>query len=1250
MSLPSILKHVYNNASDESIRKGKIIFHTGGVQLTEYDTLVGHATFRVKNDTYAVQYKVSVQSFHDPEHLNVRCQCPYNMGPVCRHEVAALFHLNELVQSGFFSNVKITYDQRHSVIRMRQITSHFIKLFSDSTIFEEAKTLAKKGNVSVTYAKDEEVRADVKADGKKFPVIIRQNEERYFDTSCTCDHTQHPLCVHKAAVLLDIEHRHGPHYFNTLRNWDIQKNKLLGLYGYSLEDDLAGKFEFYYQEGKPFLKVLDPSIKKIDTSVENTKSVIASEQAVKPSNILYKQIGILLNHDSEYYPYISFDLIAGEVDDNEHIFVKDMEKLSPGTYISPNQLRDRDKVVIANLKKIQSEELIKHIKRNSPFGEFMENIGQDLKDSPDQELIHQAYEFYLPRYKRLLDQMSEMPLVYYLPLKKPFTKNNIEKIKFSPKHFQVQLYIRQLRNKDKKIDIRYRIEDQIYTRQEIQVLNTALILIDHTVYAAQDENTVKSILHLSQSAGEVIPAKDWETYLSDTLLPQIDSLSVDFDPALKLIVDGVEPQLKLQFSETERNMVFKPVFNYHGVDKYWLDYSAAIIAEKGKVVMIDRNEAAEQTFLTFLRHAHESMQESRKAAAFLLPANAALKGKWYFTFMEQLKELQITIEGYDGLKELKINPNKPVTNIQITSGIDWFDANMEVQFGDNVVKISDIKKALSNHQAHISLKDGSIGILTDDWIEKYGLLMKMGTLNKDGQSLRVKQIHFSVIDTLALESGADPTLLQLAEKREKLNNFDFDKHLEANALPDNVNAQLRPYQQAGFKWFQFLEETGWGGILADDMGLGKTLQTLTFLQSVQNQAPGARFLVVCPTSLMYNWESELSKFTPSLSYHIHHGTNRGHFDILKHPVNVLITSYGTLRSDIKKLTSITFDYVILDESQAIKNPLSQVAKASMLLNAKNRIALSGTPIQNNTFDLYAQMNFLNPGMLGSMEFFKSEFATPIDKMQDADAKMHLKKLINPFLLRRTKEQVAPDLPAKSEMVMYCEMGTKQRKIYEAYRNSFRSQILGEIDEKGIERSHMSILTGLTKLRQICDSPAILTGEEYENHSIKIEELAREMSENMKGHKALVFSQFLGMLHLIKEELDKQGIPYVYFDGSTSSGDREKAIQEFQNQESCRVFLISLKAGGVGLNLTAADYVYLVDPWWNPAVEQQAIDRTHRIGQTKNIFAYRMICKDTIEEKILQLQDRKLGLVKDLISEDNAFLKKLTREDVEYLLS
>ncbi|HEY2728137.1 MAG TPA: DEAD/DEAH box helicase, partial [Parafilimonas sp.] len=488
----------------------------------------------------------------------------------------------------------------------------------------------------------------------------------------------------------------------------------------------------------------------------------------------------------------------------------------------------------------------------------------------------------------------------------------------------------------------------------------------------------------------------------------------------------------------------------------------------------------------------------------------------------------------------------------------------------------------------------------------------------------------------------------LEEKYERLKEHHTVKQIEP---PQHLQNILRPYQVSGFQWLNYLSEVAWGGILADDMGLGKTVQALSFLHHFKKTNGKLRALVVCPTTLIFNWENEIKKFTPSLSWYIHHGSGRSQQLAQYESADIVITTYGTLRSDIQLFITSAFDCVVLDESQAIKNPQSKVTKAASLLNAKNRLCMSGTPLQNNTFDMYAQMNFLNPGMLGSMEFFRQEFAIPIDKFGEKEQKEHLRKLLYPFILRRTKEQVAKDLPEKSEMILFCEMNDEQRKIYDAYRNDYRDKILGVVEDKGVNKSQLTILQGLMKLRQICDSPAIVNDEEkYPNVSVKLEELGREISENIGNHKALVFSQFLGMLALIREKMKELEIDYEYFDGSTSAPDREKAIQRFQNDENCRVFLISLKAGGVGLNLTAADYVYIVDPWWNPAVEQQAIDRTHRIGQTKNIFAYRMICKDTVEDKIIKLQERKRALAAELITDDTSFVKALTREDVEYLFS
>jgi non-specific serine/threonine protein kinase len=747
----------------------------------------------------------------------------------------------------------------------------------------------------------------------------------------------------------------------------------------------------------------------------------------------------------------------------------------------------------------------------------------------------------------------------------------------------------------------------------------------------------KGVLNIGKEA--------WPAYLQKVVMPISRNYPVEFDKSLVSDVKEGDPEIRLQLQEKGDYLLFVPTFSYKGYDIRFNDKDNIIIPSGDRVMMINRNKDAEMDFIRKLEGLHSNFMRP-DGAALVLKGNDVLKNNWFFLFVDAMREMEVPVTGFDVLKNFRFNTAKPNTKIRISSGVDWFDAKVDVVFGDQQVSIAEIKRALTNKQQFVQLNDGTLGILPEEWLKKYSLLFRVGEGKAD--ELKLSKYHLSIIDELYDQRSDEEVLIELEERYERLRSFNRINEVDP---PQELAHILRPYQVAGYHWLNYLSEVGWGGILADDMGLGKTLQALSFIQALKDHNVKLTGLVVCPTTLMFNWENEIKKFTPELKYLIHHGGDRARDKKSFEPVDVIITTYGTLRSDIKLMLEIEFDFVILDESQAIKNPHSKVTKAASLLRSKNRLCLSGTPLQNNTFDIYAQMNFLNPGMLGSIEFFRNEFATPIDKFGEPEQKDHLKKLLYPFILRRTKEQVAKDLPEKTETILFCEMEDEQRKIYDAFRNDFRNKILGVINEQGIERSQLTILQGLMKLRQICDSPSIMNEvERYPNVSIKLDELGREITENIGNHKALIFSQFLGMLALIKEKLIELNVPFEYFDGSTTAIDREKAIRSFQADDNVRVFLISLKAGGVGLNLTAADYVYIVDPWWNPAVEQQAIDRTHRIGQTKNIFAYRMICKDTIEDKILQLQDRKRALAKDLIADDATFVKSLSREDVEYLFS
>ncbi len=1253
MSLPPLLKHVYNHGTEEVIRRGKKIFHTAGVQMLDVDHLIEQVRFRVRNDLYQNYYTVTIQKYLDPKNLSVRCQCPYNLGEICRHEVAALFQLNDIVQSGFFENTDVTYDQKHTIVRMRQVSIQMLRVFSNAEVMERAEMWANNQKAIITSNANDKVEAEVPDGDATYKVVIRQNEERYFDTSCGCDEKAFPLCVHKATLFLQLLKSFGPQYFQSMRDWDIQKNKLLGLYGYSLNDDLTGKFTFTYENGKPFLRVLDPTIKKI-APVEKPKPVYATVSskpatatAEAPAIEEMKRLGVVIDTQVNWYPFVNILLVAGETDEEHKKFLNGVEKLELAQYVNPLRFKVDDRELLPVVRKFTPEETLKYLKKNLPFGDFLDDYREVLKEDPAEEVRTQVWEYLLPKYHRLLERYSGHTLCFLHKPGKALSSNNLEPVAFSERKAKPQLSVR--KGEDGCIiSLDWNIADAYVPFEDAKQLNAGLLLHEYEIHAVSNLADVQLVEQFLPDGRMQIPATDWPKFLEETVMQWSKQVHVNFDAELVEHVDKVMPEYHLYMQEREQVLMLRPAFSYNGVEINWGFFGDVIEPHDGVVKIVQRNEEAEAGFIQMFATLHSDIQQNKKEHFFYLPATAVLANNWFFRFTELMKEWNVTLYGFEGLKNLRINVHKPETRVHISSGIDWFDASVEIVYGDQAVSIVDVKRALAQKQNFVKLGDGSIGLLPEEWLKKYALLIKVGE-NK-GNKLRLKKYHFSVLDELLAEVDEESLQRELEEKKAKLDNI-ISSDFSSIAPPTQLNAELRPYQLTGFQWLVFLNEAGWGGILADDMGLGKTVQALAFFRHYKNHHPEAKFLVVCPTTLMYNWESEIRKFTPDFTSHIHHGPKRSVHLKSFEPHDIIITTYGTMRSDIKVLKEMEFDYVVLDESQSIKNPQSQVAKASLLLNCKNRLALSGTPVQNNTFDLYAQMNFLNPGMLGSREFFMNEFATPIDKFQEDEVKQQLRKLTYPFMLRRTKEQVAKDLPEKTETILYCEMGKDQRKIYDSYRNVYREQIMGMIEERGVERSTMHILQGLTRLRQICDSPAILNeAERYHNYSIKLDELAREINENVGNHKALVFSQFLGMLALVRKELERQGIPYVYFDGSSSAAERERAIHEFQNNEECRVFLISLKAGGIGLNLTAADYVYIVDPWWNPAVEQQAIDRTHRIGQTKNIFAYRMICKDTIEEKMLMLQERKRALANELVSDDNAFLKRLTKEDIAYLLS
>ena len=608
----------------------------------------------------------------------------------------------------------------------------------------------------------------------------------------------------------------------------------------------------------------------------------------------------------------------------------------------------------------------------------------------------------------------------------------------------------------------------------------------------------------------------------------------------------------------------------------------------------------------------------------------------------QLTRAGFEIYGEENLKAAKINRSTPTLRVSISSGIDWFDLKTIIEYGDQQISLQEVRKALKRGDHYIKLADGSVGQIPTEWLEKYKHLWNLAEETDSG--FRVSDFHLPLIDSLLEGNAAVEIPPDLSQRRERLRAFE---KITPQALPQGFTGELRPYQKHGFDWLHFLREYRFGGILADDMGLGKTIQVLAYLQSMQERTQGqTTSLLVVPKSLIVNWQRESEKFTPSLRFLEYLGNFRSKDTALFKAYDVVLTTYGTMLRDIDILHTYAFNNVILDESQAIKNPLAKSAKAARLLNAEHRFVMTGTPVENNTFELWSQFAFLNPGLLGNMEYFRREFANPIESGGDEQSAAVLRRLIYPFILRRTKEQVAPELPPRTERIIYADMDSAQKKLYNHTRERYRAELLGLIESKGMDDARFKILEGLLRLRQIAVHPA-LVDKTYRGEAPKFEILLETLETlQAENHKALIFSQFVETLKLVRQELDKLKIKYVYLDGSTAN--RQERVDLFQNDPTYPFFLISLKAGGVGLNLTAAEYVIHLDPWWNPAVEMQASDRAHRIGQDKPVFVYKIIARGTVEEKILQLQEHKRALVKSLIATETSFFKSLTKEDVQSL--
>ncbi|MCF8086161.1 MAG: DEAD/DEAH box helicase [Desulfohalobiaceae bacterium] len=609
------------------------------------------------------------------------------------------------------------------------------------------------------------------------------------------------------------------------------------------------------------------------------------------------------------------------------------------------------------------------------------------------------------------------------------------------------------------------------------------------------------------------------------------------------------------------------------------------------------------------------------------------------------------VEGKDGKPLRKgTTPSVKVSS----SGMDWFDLEGEIEFSDTSVDLPRAVREFLQGNRTVRLDDGSRGMLPLDWLRRHAGELALGLETEGSDSrgpsgesvnLRYHKSQALVVDHMVAQDQHADLEDHFLRIRDELRRFEG---LEPREAPAGFRGTLREYQKEGLSWFEFLIRFGFGGVLADDMGLGKTIQVLALLQQRKRDGGHGPSLVVAPASLVFNWREEAGRFAPQLEVVSHVGPDRATEAGGLEGADLVLTTYGILLRDAAKLSGIEFDIAVLDESQAIKNSRSKTFRAAKALRARHRLCLTGTPLENSLAELWSQMDFLNPGLLRSSSRFEEAVAGPVSR-GDAEAGESLRRLIKPFILRRTKEQVAPELPDKAEHTLTCPMLGDQSRLYRQILAHYRESVLQAVDSKGMNRSKIKVLEGLLRLRQIACHPGLVDPESSDSGKMdKLRELVREVRSG--GHKALIFSQYTKLLGLIKQEFDWLGLPYFSLDGRTTQKRRKQRVDAFQETEESCFFLISLKAGGTGLNLTAADYVFILDPWWNPAVEMQAVDRTHRIGQEKKVVSYRLITEGSVEEKVLSLQEKKQEMVSSVLSGSNDMIKNLTRRDLEHLFS
>jgi len=1062
------------------------------------------------------------------------------------------------------------------------------------------------------------------ASGLSFPIVQVQQHSNSVKLSCRCTTPKHKLCEHQARVLYNILQRQDLLIFF---DSNLRKQKLAKIavdYGLEKEENLDLLFNLRYEDGqvtiRPKMDALQPFNKEVQQNLQELLLPAAKVKIkVQAKNAPGKMILVFGQH--RYYNNLTVELFEAET-------TKSGKVKNPIKGINPADL----------LFKTNDNDQIKFYSGITTFQQNYNNDQSDVEIEALKAIVKnpQQITFYLQDSKQSgAIQASTITAVdVYL--------------------LEVDLHL-SVNQRDDYYEITGRliIEGKSYELENLVLVHQYFVKLNNQLYLIGRLDFLRVIGFFKKQSNRLILHKTkYSEFQKVILVPLEGSIHVDYSylkPATKSQIEekgfDLENEQLIYLSESEDYILLTPVMRYGSLEIPVLSKKKIQAQDKlGNLFTLHRDEDAELQFIGSVLKQHPYFYDQETNDSFYLHRKRFLEEAWFLDAFEVWRNKGIHILGFNQLKNNKLSEFQAKINIEVLSGTDWFETKVKVKFGKQQVALKHLHKSIRNKSKFVTLDDGTQGILPHEWIEKFAAYFNAGEVTDD--AILTPKIKFASINELyedALLDGDVKNELKLYKQK-----FEGTDSIQEVEVPKGLTATLRHYQKDGLNWLNFLDDFNFGSCLADDMGLGKTIQVLAFILSQREKVKHNTNLVVVPASLIFNWKAEVEKFAPSIKVKTIYAGERTKTTDTFDDYEIILTSYGTLLSDIRFLKDYRFNYIFLDESQLIKNPESQRYKAVRMLQSRNKVTMTGTPIENNTFDLYGQLSFACPGLFGSKQQFADLYSTPIDQFKDSRRAEELQKKIRPFILRRTKEQVAKELPDKTEIVLYCEMGAEQREVYEANKKEIQDFILGKQEDE-LPKSSMHVLKSITTLRQICNSAALLAdGKSYLQASSKIEVLMEQIGSKAGKHKILVFSQFVTMLDLIKKQLESKGIRYEYLTGQTRK--RAEAVASFQENADIPVFLISLKAGGTGLNLTEADYVYLVDPWWNPAVENQAIDRAYRIGQHKNVMAVRLICPDTIEEKIMKLQATKKDLVKDLIQTEGSLFKNLTKKELLGLLS